>query len=97
MTHDTHFAKTAAVRNLFDSRLAGDTKQRMMELHPHSQRLWGIMTVAQTLAHCTSGLGLRYFEKRYSPVKSSQPVFADLRLQNLWDGVETMAALLDMK
>jgi hypothetical protein len=38
--------------------MAGDTKQRIMELHSHSQRLWGNMTVAQTLAHCTSGLGM---------------------------------------
>lgn len=56
MTHDSHVAKTATVRNLFDPTLAGDTKQRIMDLHPHSQRLWGNMTVAQTLAHCTSGL-----------------------------------------
>src|SRR5258708_23495370 len=27
-----------------------------MELHHDSRRLWGNMTVAQTLAHCTSGL-----------------------------------------
>src|SRR5450755_3410569 len=56
MTHDSHVAKTATVKNLFDSSLAGDTKQRIMELHHHSQRLWGNMTVAQALAHCTSGL-----------------------------------------
>jgi hypothetical protein len=45
-----------AVKNLFEPSLAGDTKQRILQLHPHSQRLWGNMTVAQTLAHCTSGL-----------------------------------------
>src|ERR1035438_10006456 len=56
MTHDSHVVRTATVKNLFDSSLAGDTKQRIMELHHHSQRLWGNMTVAQTLAHCTSGL-----------------------------------------
>src|SRR5260221_13478688 len=56
MTHDSHVAKTATVKNLFDSGLAGDTKQRIMELHHDSQLLWGNMTVAQTLAHCTSGL-----------------------------------------
>jgi hypothetical protein len=55
MTHNSHAAKTTTVKNLFDSSLARDTKQRIMELH-HSQRLWGNMTVAQTLAHCTSGL-----------------------------------------
>ncbi len=56
MTHDSRVAKTSTVKNLFDSSLAGDTKQRIMELHHDSQRLWGSMTVAQTLAHCTSGL-----------------------------------------
>ena len=56
MIQDTGFTKTTTVKNLFDSRLAGDTKQRIMELRHSSQRLWGDMTVAQTLAHCTSGL-----------------------------------------
>ena len=57
MTNDSHVAKTAPVKNLFDSSLAGDTKQRILELNHHSQRLWGNMTVAQTLTHCTSALG----------------------------------------
>jgi hypothetical protein len=56
MTHDSHGAKTATIKNLFDRSLAGETKRRILELHPHSQRLWGKMTVAQTLAHCTFGL-----------------------------------------
>src|SRR6267378_6900376 len=56
MTHDSHVAKTATVKNLFDSGLAGDTKQRIRELHHDSRRLCGNMTVAQTLAHCTSAL-----------------------------------------
>jgi hypothetical protein len=59
MIHDSHVAETATVKDLFDSSLAGDTKQRIMELHDHSQRLWGSMTAAQTLAHCTSGLADR--------------------------------------
>lgn len=49
-------AKMASVKNLFDSSLVEDTKRRMMDLHHDSQRLWGNMTVAQALAHCTSGL-----------------------------------------
>src|ERR1700761_893899 len=56
MSHDRRVAKTATVKNLFDSTLVGETKQRILALHPHSQRLWGNMTVAQTIAHCTSGL-----------------------------------------
>lgn len=56
MTHESHVARSASVRNLFDSGLAGDTKRRIMALHHDSQRLWGNMTVAQTLAHCTAGV-----------------------------------------
>jgi len=56
MTHDSHIARTATVKNLFDSSLAAEAKQRIMKLHDHNQRLWGNMTVTQTLAHCTSGL-----------------------------------------
>ena len=44
------------MKNLFDPDLAEDTKQRIMRLSPDSQRQWGQMTVAQTLAHCTHGL-----------------------------------------
>jgi hypothetical protein len=50
------FVKKPPLKNLFDSSLARYTKQRIMQLHPHSQRLWGNMTVSQTMAHCTSGL-----------------------------------------
>ena len=56
MSHDSHVAKASPVKNLFDSSVAGDTKRRIMELRRDSQRLWGSMTVAQTLAHSTSGL-----------------------------------------
>lgn len=56
MAHDSQGAETATVKNLFDSGLAGDVKRRVMELHPGSERLWGQMSAAQTLAHCTSGL-----------------------------------------
>ena len=44
------------MRDLFDPTLADDTKQRIMRLHPESERRWGNMTIAQTLAHCTSGI-----------------------------------------
>jgi hypothetical protein len=56
MTHDSRVAKAATVKNLFDSSLVGDTKLRIKELHHHSRRLWGNMIIAETLAHCTSGL-----------------------------------------
>ena len=44
------------MKHLFDPTLAEDIKQRIMRLHPESERRWGNMTVAQTLAHCTSGI-----------------------------------------
>src|SRR5260370_1584750 len=44
------------MKDLFDPTLADDIKQRIMRLHPESERRWGNMTVAQTLAHCTSGI-----------------------------------------
>ena len=44
------------MKDLFDPTLAEDIKQRIMRLHPESERQWGNMTVAQTLAHCTSGI-----------------------------------------
>jgi hypothetical protein len=44
------------MKNLFDPTLADDIKQRIMRLHPESERRWGNMTLAQTLAHCTSGI-----------------------------------------
>lgn len=44
------------MKDLFDPTLTDDIKQRVMRLHPESERRWGSMTVAQTLAHCTSGI-----------------------------------------
>ena len=44
------------MRNLFDPILLEETKERIMQLHSESERQWGSMGVAQTLAHCTSGI-----------------------------------------
>ncbi len=44
------------MRDLFDPLLVQNTKQRIMQLRPESERQWGSMGVAQTLAHCTSGI-----------------------------------------
>jgi hypothetical protein len=41
------------VKHLFDPIVAKDTKQRMTCLRAESERLWGNMTLPQTLAHCT--------------------------------------------
>jgi hypothetical protein len=42
------------MKNLFDPTQADEIRQRLMRLHPDSERKWGTMTVAQTLSHCTS-------------------------------------------
>ncbi len=44
------------MKDLFDLTLAEDIKQRILRLYPESERQWGSMAVAQTLAHCTSGI-----------------------------------------
>jgi Protein of unknown function (DUF1569) len=44
------------MKDLFDSVLVEDTKRRILQLRPESERQWGSMSVAQTLAHCTSGV-----------------------------------------
>jgi hypothetical protein len=44
------------MKDLFDPALADDIMQRIMRLQPESERRWGSMAVAQTLAHCTFGI-----------------------------------------
>ncbi|HUB28653.1 MAG TPA: DUF1569 domain-containing protein [Terracidiphilus sp.] len=44
------------MRDLFDPVLVDEIKQRILRLHPGSERQWGKMTLAQALAHCTSGV-----------------------------------------
>jgi len=44
------------MKHLFDPAQAEEMKQRILRLHAESERQWGSMTLAQTLAHCTAGL-----------------------------------------
>jgi hypothetical protein len=44
------------MKNLFDAALANQVKQRVNGLRIDSERQWGKMGVAQTIAHCASGL-----------------------------------------
>ena len=44
------------MKDLFDPALVEETKHRILQLRPDSERQWGSMAVAQTLAHCTSGI-----------------------------------------
>ncbi len=52
------------MKNLFDAALAGQLKQRIDRLRIDSERQWGRMSVAQTLAHCASGLEMALGEIR---------------------------------
>jgi len=42
------------MKTLFETARVQEIKQRLAELKPDSQRLWGKMDVAQALAHCTA-------------------------------------------
>jgi hypothetical protein len=44
------------VKDLFNPDLVEDIKRRILCLRAESEPRWGSMTVAQTLAHCTSGV-----------------------------------------
>jgi hypothetical protein len=41
------------MKNLFDATVANQVKTRLGQLGPRSERLWGKMTAAQMLAHCS--------------------------------------------
>ena len=42
------------MKNLFEASTAQEVKERIVRLQPDSERLWGKMNPAQTLAHCTA-------------------------------------------
>ena len=44
------------MKNLFDPVLVNDIEQRVSQLSSASRPQWGSMELAQTLAHCTSGI-----------------------------------------
>jgi Protein of unknown function (DUF1569) len=44
------------MKDLFDPILVEQTKQRILQLRPESERQWGSMAIAPTLAHCTSSI-----------------------------------------
>lgn len=53
-----------SIKNLFDGALANQVKKRIGKLRADSQRQWGKMSVAQTIAHCASGLEMAMGEIR---------------------------------
>src|SRR5260370_9747945 len=42
------------MKNLFEAVRVEEVKERMAQLRPDSERLWGKMSPAQMLAHCTA-------------------------------------------
>ncbi len=44
------------MKNLFEVEVAEGVKHRMAQLRPDSERLWGKMSSAQMLAHCSAAI-----------------------------------------
>jgi hypothetical protein len=44
------------MKNMFDAGTVEEVKGRITSLKPASERLWGKMTAAQALAHCSEGI-----------------------------------------
>ena len=45
------------MKNLFDPTIANQVKTRVRQLGLHSERRWGKMSAAQTMAHCSASMG----------------------------------------
>ncbi len=52
------------MRTLFEPTTVDDVQARLQRLEPGQQRLWGTMTVAQALAHCSAGLEMALGDRR---------------------------------
>ena len=52
------------METLFDPARVEEVKQRLQQLRPESERLWGRMQPEQMLAHCTAGLEMAMGEIR---------------------------------
>src|SRR5712664_517331 len=55
------------MKNLFEAATVEEVKGRMAELRPDSERQWGKMNPAQTLAHCTAAMDLAMGKPPASP------------------------------
>jgi len=51
------------MKNLFETAAAEELKNRMAQLQPDSERVWGTMNPAQAVAHCAAGLELALGDK----------------------------------
>jgi Protein of unknown function (DUF1569) len=52
------------MKNLFEPATVKEVKQRMAQLRPDSEHLWGKMNVAQAVAHCAASLEWAVGDKR---------------------------------
>jgi hypothetical protein len=44
------------MKNLFEASSVSEVKERIAQLQPDSERVWGKMNAAQAVAHCSAGL-----------------------------------------
>jgi hypothetical protein len=51
------------MKSLFEGARAGEMKQRITNLRPDSERLWGKMNPAQALEHCSRGMEMALGDK----------------------------------
>jgi Protein of unknown function (DUF1569) len=51
------------MKNLFEATTVEEVKERMAQLRPDSERLWGKMNPAQALAHCSAAMEMAVGEK----------------------------------
>jgi len=51
------------MKNLFEAATVKEVKDRMARLRPNSERLWGKMNPAQTLAHCSAAMEMAVGER----------------------------------
>jgi hypothetical protein len=51
------------MKNLFEAARVEEVKQRMAQLKPESERLWGKMNAPRAVAHCSAGIEMALGEK----------------------------------
>ena len=59
ISHDAQFERgwrSFRMKNLFEAAMVEEVKERMAQLRPESERLWGKMNAAQSLAHCSAAM-----------------------------------------
>src|ERR1700687_4479585 len=53
-----HTVVSKHVKNLFEAAAVVEVKERMAQLRPDSERLWGKMNPAQAQAHCSAAMDM---------------------------------------